>query len=128
MDLKVKSSRPHNENISNCILDEYIKVRNSDCLSGEGYGTLMEAKYACSNNKACVGILDEGCKDDFEFYLCLDFFSEDKELPSCIYKKNEAKGNICSKVHFREEIFLKYNATYGSVRFSIFILSYSVSL
>ena len=69
----------------------------------------MEAKYACSNNKACVGILDEGCKDDFEFYLCLDFFSEDKELPSCIYKKNEAKGNLRSQAHFREDMFLKYS-------------------
>ena len=65
---------------------------NSHCLSGLGFSTLTEAKYACSNTNNCVGILDEDCKDDFEYYLCLDFYSKDKELSSCIYKKKEGRG------------------------------------
>ena len=73
-------------------LDDYVKVYHSNCLSGRGFGTLAEAKYACSNDNHCVGILDEGCKEDFEYYICLDFYSEDKELSSCVYKKAEAKG------------------------------------
>ena len=52
--------------------DEYVKVYHGNCFSGQGFGTLEEAKYTCSNMKNCVGILDEGCKDDFEYYLCLD--------------------------------------------------------
>ena len=73
-------------------IDNYIKVDLSNCFSGQGFGTLEEARYACSSNKNCVGILDEGCKEDFEYYLCLDFYWEDKEHSSCIYKKKEAKG------------------------------------
>ena len=73
-------------------IDEYIKVYHSNCLSGQGFRTLEESKYACSSNKNCVGILDEGCKQDFEYYICLGFYSEDKEHSSCIYKKREAKG------------------------------------
>ena len=73
-------------------IDDYIKVYHSNCFSGQGFGTLEEARYACSSNKNCVGILDEGCKEDFEYYLCLDFYWEDKEHSSCIYKKKEAKG------------------------------------
>ena len=76
-------------------LDDYVKVYHSNCLSGRGFGTLAEAKYACSNDNHCVGILDEGCKEDFEYYICLDFYSEDKELSSCVYKKAEAKGTSC---------------------------------
>ena len=74
------------------ISDQYIKVYNSNCDSKKGFGTLPEAKYACSRLKNCVGILDEGCKEDFEYYLCLDFYEEDKDQLSCIYKKRDKKG------------------------------------
>ena len=73
------------------ITDEYVKVYHGNCFSGQGFGTLEEAKYTCSNMKNCVGILDEGCKDDFEYYLCLDFYLEDTDHSSCIYKKKESK-------------------------------------
>ena len=73
------------------IKDEYIRVYHSNCLSGQGFATLEEARYACTNIKNCIGILDEGCKEDFEYYLCLDFYTEDREFSSCIYKKKEAK-------------------------------------
>ena len=74
------------------ISDQYIKVYNSNCDSKKGFGTLPEAKYACSSLKNCVGILDEGCKEDYEYYLCLDFYEEDKDKLSCIHKKRNKKG------------------------------------
>ena len=76
----------------NAILDDYIKVYRGNCVSGQEFGTLPEAKYACSILKNCVGILDEGCREDFEYYLCLDFYEEDDDLSSCIYKKKDANG------------------------------------
>ena len=103
-----------NTNLFNVISDEYIKVYHSNCLSGQGFGTLPEAKYACSSIENCVGILDELCKEDFEYYLCLDFYEEDQDKSSCIYKKKDKKGTYIYDILKNISIILYSSIDYFS--------------
>ena len=90
------------------VVDEYTKVEESWCFSGQGYGSLLEAKYNCSLDSTCVGVLDEDCKNDYSFYLCHGDFEKVKTFRSCIYKKKDLVG----KQRWPSKTFIQILFTY----------------
>ena len=71
-------------------------MKNTFCSDGDGsYGSLTEAKMACSVDSGCSGVYDKLC-DGHEFYLCpggdipaADVY-KNWGLGSCTYRK----GNL----------------------------------
>ena len=109
---KVKSLLVYRKNYMSIlfcyVVDEYTKVEESWCFSGQGYGSLLEAKYNCSLDSTCVGVLDEDCKNDYSFYLCHGDFEKVKTFRSCIYKKKDLVG----KQRWPSKTFIQILFTY----------------
>ena len=72
---------------------EYTKVKSSNCISGQGYPTLHDAKVACSMETDCIGVLDEKCGNTTNSYFaCSNDLEKGVNIDSCVYKKTTSKG------------------------------------
>ena len=75
------------------LIDGYIKIERSSCVSRQGYPSLYDAKVSCSMDKGCIGILDEKCGDTSNsYYLCSDDMESGRGIDSCVHKKQKSKG------------------------------------
>ena len=74
------------------ILDDYIKVQHSNCVSSKRFKSMNDATVACSSNTRCVGILEENCDSSSMYYLCQEDIKKDVEAISCVHKKRETIG------------------------------------
>ena len=78
------------------ILDDYITVQHSNCVSSQRFKTMNDATVACSSNTRCIGILEENCDSSLTYYLCQEDIKKDLEVISCVHKKRETIGVFSS--------------------------------
>ena len=72
----------------------YAKFANRYCGSHYGrYRTLDEATFACSGDKNCEKVADNGCIGQI-FYLCSWNSTEHRSTSDCTYRKLGKHGNI----------------------------------
>ena len=74
---------------------------NEDNTDGS-YESFSLAEIACALDKACVGVLDEGCDNDGTYRLCKIGFMYPSD--SCIHKKKEYTGMCpdCSLIIYKK--------------------------
>jgi len=70
---------------------QYIQTKKKHCYYDKygNYDTLEEAKLACTADKKCSKVYDDGCDNAGPFYLCPNNSTNRNASLSCIYLKNE---------------------------------------